>query len=684
MRFKPVELGAELTVANSHLRRWRGEGTTVLDHGIRRNVFRSGHGFDTIELGNEPPLSVDGEGGGIVNRRRISVQWFSGTVLTGLCGAALMGGAVFASLDAQTNFAAVAERMDSVIRLAGTEQRHATTRKSDRLPTASEPSVARHIIHISTTSRSGDREVVRVRPLVRISGSLSMSASERTANIPPFNPQRMLADFGTNPSANTDIVAEAAPDAEVSFVMRDLGAVLPRARIAGVLPMDEIMLRVREAANANGSYSVASLEPTSRLSYAPEGGGVDPFARFEARIVPENMTQLAKTAYQTTGGNGWSDRLITAKKGEGVLTILRELGALPEEARAIVAALGAHGRDGALKEGQRLRILLANVNGGQRTKPNRVIVLGDTNAEAAVALSDTGRYVAVDVQHINARTEVAAGETESSTGVRLYESIYETALRNQMPRQVIDDLIRIYSYDVDYQRKVQSSDSFEVLFAGEDQTAGSDGRADVLYASLTTDGELKKFYRFQTPDDGVIDYYDETGKSAKKFLVRKPLATGEMRSNFGMRRHPILGYSKMHTGVDWAAPTGTQIFSAGNGVVERVGWEGGYGKYVRIRHANGYVTAYGHMTAFARGIEPGVRVRQGQVIGFVGSTGLSTGAHLHYEILVNGRFVDPMRIRLPRGRVLEGTMLATFERERDRVDAMLTRTPAPRLAQTSR
>ena len=129
----------------------------------------------------------------------------------------------------------------------------------------------------------------------------------------------------------------------------------------------------------------------------------------------------------------------------------------------------------------------------------------------------------------------------------------------------------------------------------------------------------------------------------------------------------------MHTGVDWGSSMGTPIFASGNGIIEKAGWEGGYGKYIRIRHANGYETAYGHMSAFARGMEPGKKVRQGQVIGYVGSTGLSTGAHLHYEILINGRFVDPMKIKLPRGRVLEGTLLAGFEQERLRLDAMLTR-----------
>jgi len=152
-----------------------------------------------------------------------------------------------------------------------------------------------------------------------------------------------------------------------------------------------------------------------------------------------------------------------------------------------------------------------------------------------------------------------------------------------------------------------------------------------------------------------------------------------MRSGFGMRRHPILGYSKMHTGVDWAAPHGTPIFAAGNGLVERAGWESGYGKFILLRHPNGYETAYGHMTAFAKGIKEGKRVRQGQVIGFVGSTGLSTGAHVHYEIRINGRFVNPMRVKLPRGRALKGPALASFERERERIDAMVGR-PPPRVA----
>ena len=184
---------------------------------------------------------------------------------------------------------------------------------------------------------------------------------------------------------------------------------------------------------------------------------------------------------------------------------------------------------------------------------------------------------------------------------------------------------------------------------------------------MTVDGQMRKFFRFRTPDD-MVDYYDDQGNSAKKFLMRNPVKGGRYTSGFGDRRHPLLRYIRMHTGVDWAAPTGTPILAAGDGTVERVGREGGYGNYVRIRHANGFATAYGHMSRYAPGMEPGIKVKQGQMIGFVGSTGMSTGPHLHYEVLVNNKFVNPMTIQVPRGLQLNGRELAEFQKERRRIE----------------
>jgi murein DD-endopeptidase MepM/ murein hydrolase activator NlpD len=662
-----------------------------------RTSRAGGYGRETgiIDLGHEPPLSVDGSEAAVIDRRRVSVQWFSGTILTGLCGAALIGGAVFASLDGEMTFAKVPERVEGALRGAfGANDRTATLRKSDRLPPPGDATASRNVVRVSTVTRVGNHDIMRVRPFIRVAGNLSMTTSDLSAKIPPFNAQRILSDVGdAAPVAPDDPnAADAAePDAAVSFVTKDLAPILPKAKLAAVVALDDVLMRVRDASNwhGNGNTGVryASLTGATadasgaqgdmKMAYAAEGTAADPYAGFETRVVPENVTLLPKTKEQATGGNPSSERVHVVKKGDTVTSVLRDLGATPDEAKAIATTLGTHGRDGGLKEGEKLRILMAPAGPepGQRLQPYRVIVANDSSIQAVAALSDLGKYVAVDVQTMNTVTETADNSSDDDdddgTGVRLYQSIYETALRDKVPPTVIEDMIRIYSYDVDFQRKVQPGDSFDVFFAGEDEGSTITEKTEVLYAALTVGGETKKYYRFQTPDDSVVDYYDETGKSAKKFLVRKPVNNAIMRSGFGSRRHPILGYVKMHTGVDWATPYGTPIFASGNGVVEVAGWEGGYGNYVKLKHNNGYETAYGHMSAFAKGLEVGKRVRQGQVIGFVGSTGQSTGAHVHYEILVNGRFVDPMRIKLPRGRSLEGPMMASFEKERDRLDTQM-------------
>jgi murein DD-endopeptidase MepM/ murein hydrolase activator NlpD len=650
-----------------------------LDHTRLRGAHRS-RPAEAIELGNEPPLSVDGGTSGFVDRRRVSVQWFAGTILTALCGAALMGGAVFTSLDGETTFASLPERVEVALRGAlGAAGDKLGARKADRLPAAEEPSVARQVIRVSTMSRLGNHEVVRVRPFVRVASNLALAGTDLSANIPPFNPQRMLAD--ADPSATPEDAPQAEPDAEVAFTMRDLSPMLPKLKISLVTPNDEIVSRVREAADwaekTEKHVPMTADVMGIKLAYAGPATA-DPYAGFGARIVPENITLRPKTASETTGGNPFNEKVVIAKKGDTLASILRELGASQEDIDAIGAVLN-RGRDGGIKEGQKLRILLSLVPGTKQVQPVRVIIAGDSSIDAVVALSDTGKYVPVDVRNVD--TDVADNngpppDEDDGSGIRLYQSIYETAMRNQIPKPVIEDLVRIYSYDVDFQRRVQPGDSFEVLYAGEDEQPAADSHNEVLFASLTVGGETKKFYRFQSPDDGLVDYYDENGKSAKKFLVRKPVAEGIMRSAFGIRRHPILGYTKMHTGVDWAAPSGTPIYAAGNGTIEKAGWESGYGKFILIRHTNGYETAYGHMSAYARGMEEGKRVRQGQVIGFVGSTGLSTGSHVHYEIRINGRFVDPMRIKLPRGRELTGPMLANFEQERERLDGIMARKPA--------
>src|SRR4051794_775510 len=276
-------------------------GTAILDHGRPRGPHPARSQVAEIDLGNDPPLFADGRSSAMVDRRRVSVRWFVGTVLTGLCGAALMGGAVYAALDREANFAAMPERFEASLRgtIIGPE-RQAMTRKADKLqPVADTPS-ARQLIRASVTNKVGDREVVRMRPFVRIMATLSLTTSELSANVPTLDTSKLLAGSAAGAAPTTAEEAGAEPDAEVSFVMRDLAPALPKAKVAALLPLDEVMARVRETADWTGStsgkYQLANVPGAGgKLAYAAEGNP-DPYIGFEARIVPENITLLPKTA----------------------------------------------------------------------------------------------------------------------------------------------------------------------------------------------------------------------------------------------------------------------------------------------------------------------------------------------------------------------------------------------------
>jgi murein DD-endopeptidase MepM/ murein hydrolase activator NlpD len=242
-----------------------------------------------------------------------------------------------------------------------------------------------------------------------------------------------------------------------------------------------------------------------------------------------------------------------------------------------------------------------------------------------------------------------------------------------VPQNVTAELIKLFSWDVDFQRDLRPGDGFETLY---DELSLADGSgevrgSDLLYAALTLSGNVLGAYRFEL--EGGVEYFDRNGKSLRKFLLRTPVDGARISSGFGMRMHPILGYSLMHKGVDFAAPIGTPIYAAGDGRVLVAGRNGGYGNYVRIRHNGDYSTAYGHMLRFASGIAPGRRVSQGQVIGYVGTTGRSTGPHLHYEVLRDDAQINPMSVKQAPDTQLAGADLRRFQQEVDRIDRLRAR-----------
>tara|TARA_B100000965_G_scaffold15224_2_gene11450 strand:+ start:244 stop:1530 length:1287 start_codon:yes stop_codon:yes gene_type:complete len=235
-------------------------------------------------------------------------------------------------------------------------------------------------------------------------------------------------------------------------------------------------------------------------------------------------------------------------------------------------------------------------------------------------------------------------------------SLYQSMKAQGLSELIINEVIRIYSFDVDFQRDIYEGDSFEILFTRKKNEQGEVIQInDPKYLMLSSRGTQLTYYLFSNNE--FSEYFDENGKGMTKSLMKTPINGARLSSSYGMRKHPISGFNKMHKGVDFAAPTGTPIFAAGNGVVEFAGRNGGYGKYIRIRHDSTYKTAYAHLSAYKKGIYGGVRVKQGDIIGYVGSTGKSTGPHLHYEIIVNGKQINPATLKLPSGRKLNEKQL---------------------------
>ena len=250
-----------------------------------------------------------------------------------------------------------------------------------------------------------------------------------------------------------------------------------------------------------------------------------------------------------------------------------------------------------------------------------------------------------------------------SSEFTIFSSLYEDGIKSGIPLKILTDAIRLYSFDIDFQRDIQKntkfSVSYEVLFNDKRKNITY---GDIQYINLKLQNNSLEYFQFKT-DDGLFDYFNQKGKNVKKSILKTPIDGARLSSNFGMRKHPILGYSKMHKGVDFAAPKGTPVYAGGNGIIEYANYNGGYGKYIRIRHNNAYKTVYAHLSGFQKGVSKGKRVNQGDIIGYVGSTGNSTGPHLHYEILFQNKQINPMKMKLPSGRILSGSELERFKDE---------------------
>lgn len=626
-------------------------------------------------------------------RRGSRLKWLASTLLAAAVGVVAIGLALFTSIDHDrgdgTMFAfvekTVRQSMAPGIVIAATNVTVEGSRgKSDRLTAAVRGSTTRHIIREPLQEKKGEKTFIVLKPYTRVVAHLSSVPGPLNDSIPPFNPFTL---YNNSPGAGDSGESDGSPAGTVATSLRDPdGGLIPDQDNQQLSDGDVLALVLK---NRDGSLDGAMMEDGggSGETASPEGetdAAASPVVR---ETLPPNTTALAKNQLDdvsTPQFEGQEVRVIQAAANQTLTSVLQRNGASAAQAHAIVTAAKTVVDGEGLVADQEIRLVLAPAADGTM-QPALVTVFSEAHSHlVTVARTGSGGYVGSEnplAANFNEQLAELQGSRQHNT---LYAGLYEQALQQGMPAPMIMRMVRTFAYDTDFRRRVGPGDGFEAFFDVTEEADTFSGPAagpaggkpnELLFASLTVGGETRKFYRFRTPD-GQVDYYDVQGNNAKKFLSLKPVR-GEVRftSGFGFRVHPLLHIKKMHTGIDWAGEAGTPILAAGTGVIEDYGRKGGNGNYARIRHANGYETAYSHMQRFAPGLNVGSKVSQGDLIGYLGNTGLSTGAHLHFEVLINGSFVDPMSIHVPRDHQLAGRQLGEFQKERSRIDDLMTRQP---------
>ncbi len=413
---------------------------------------------------------------------------------------------------------------------------------------------------------------------------------------------------------------------------------------------------------SNNNSVKASVSRTDKFDYLMMENTIQNGISAPETIYPESSVENIKSLYDMVNyGNREKtvDNEIEISKGDTLISILSDLGLDYNEAHSIYLTLKKVYDPRNLRIGQKI-----NVNTTIDPKENTLLSLNSITISPSLGKRFILEKSETEGYEVRTEQDELLDEINSASG-DISGTLSGSMQKQGVPSRTIANFINIFSYSVDFSRDLRKGDKFEIIYENKITPDGELVKSgNILYAALQLRKDKIALYRFED-SKGNVDYYTEKGYAMKKTLDRKPISFKQARisSPFGRRFHPILKKYKVHWGVDYAAPKGTKIYAGGDGVVQMAKYNGSYGNYVKIRHNSEYSTAYGHMWKFAKGIRPGVRVKQGQLIGYVGSTGRSTGPHLHYEVLQNGKRVNPLKIKAAAGENLKGQQLASFKKK---------------------
>jgi murein DD-endopeptidase MepM/ murein hydrolase activator NlpD len=616
-------------------------------------------------------LTLQSTDGDIPQGRELSLSWLAGTIMTGLTSVLLMGAALYVAFLGQDTFSTPYEALQ--IETSANARLSAPTSKTSRLVPVTQTRSEREIIQASIRVDDGGLSRIRKQPFDRIRATLATTATTLSADIPPYDPVALLNRTRSQTSdldatlISTNIYG-ADVEGEITIQTASLPLNLIPARSISDQGAAEFVRLTLER-----SYSPFEI---SALGYAADVSSIVELGSNESNIIAgiaENVTVMPKTTAAGDQVLGRSERILTMREVTPLADLLARNGFSPEMVTNVLATLRSVYPAENLPVGAHVRILL----GPNRTRdaliPYRTsIYLGETHA-ATVALTDSGGFVLGEpptpVEFLDEDVE----EVNVNNLPTIYRSIWETARKYELDDPTIDRIVSLYSYDLDLTKRIAPGDSIEILQTAPDEQGGQ----ELLYVSLSLGGNAKEFFRYQA-EDGEVDFFDPNGETGKSFLIRRPLeGGGNLRSRFGYRIHPIFKTRKLHSGLDLAAPRGTPVYASGDAIVRRAQWVSGYGRFVELQHVNGYTTRYAHMDRIADGIVAGGTVRQGQIIGYVGTTGNSTGNHLHFEVRINNNPVDPLSIQLPRSKSLPARDQIAFAQAVDQIRGLMARDATP-------
>ena len=622
---------------------------------------------DEIQLGDLPPIIAGGEGSHRFSRTFVAGRWLFGLATTTGAATLLMAGALFATVDRIDVATPALARMP-----ANSEPSGAAAPKGDLAASVETVLEGGHqsTLSVPVVRRDSNRQTVTTRPYRFVSSPLPGLRSALSADIPEYNLAKTISSSSGAANVSDALYSGAASDFFVevrAFPMDQAESFAFAEEDAPMLMGDETAL---PTVHLESVAAVAGSEPqdTAVDEIWPENVSKSPVRPPNVTVLDANITALQKSA---EGVDAEKNVLIDlVQPGDTLEEIFLGSGIAAQEAEAVELlldrALGAKriGEGDIVElhftvstEGDDVGRELERFTAYRDESP--LVSVGRTDAEG-FAIAKPHRETPPDV----AKPALAPGDIGRPS---LYEAVYQAALDAGIPDGLIGELVRAFAFEVDLTGPARVSDRIDIVF-----TQDTDGAAgEVLYSSLTVESLEYRMYRFRDLNDDATRLYDDRGRSASRWLLRKPVSRSEFSSGFGMRKHPILKRRRMHTGVDWAAPRGTPIYAAGNATVMSAGWQSGYGRAVRLNIGNRFESFYAHMSKIVPGLKRGDTVRQGDIIGYVGTSGLSTGNHLHYELSINGRRVDPLRVRIPHQRELTDSASRDFQQERDRIDALV-------------